>query len=700
MAVPVPHEHEVQRQVLGYRSLQKKGKLKPFKPLEFVHLQTPDLFPILKAFVSHHSDLDQEELLRQAEHIRRAYAFMVEKHEGQLRDSGQPYAVHPATAAKWVAERGYDVRKITAALLHDLVEDCGVTLNDVHRFEYKPRESAVRDMVDFASKPIPRSNAPVIENQNDPNGNPLVRLFKIKRDGGKGTDRLVVVYPSSDFYHSVEESKTDKRQKEEHRGFLMDLQAERMVPSGSVIDVRARSNHLGALAVKMADVLSNLQQYSFKLDRKRREFIESGIKMAEGHAAKAGIDFNVKARQRKNLELENYWDHVKRPIELQRMVLKHKRVLDMFAPFGRALYTSIPTETREAYETICTENGNGKPADLPHNLVPESDYRSPYALGVPRDQISAPYVSTLSRAWSWLPHTHLVRGRGRTRYSQTQIERLFTHESVLDLNHRPKDVPAAHRRLEKELWRYLAPQGEGLPGHVAFEDWNPDVSPAIETRESLMAPGDRDQFYPFRIHFEHLSHIPINERHRWLDLATNHALLHQSAEPIENLYREVANKLSNNVKGLRWLEAPWNGRNAYSLFLPHSIFRHNRETLHRVIAGTQGIQTVNFESEHHPRPTMTVFNVTLDPQVSQRGQLDDLFKRTQKRLKGPMGNRVKNRLAEMKKLLENARFRHPLYNQGSLDDALQAVIQHQQKIDEDLKEEQEKKKRRRKPEKQ
>jgi guanosine-3',5'-bis(diphosphate) 3'-pyrophosphohydrolase len=59
--------------------------------------------------------------------IEQAYAFAEECHHDQRRESGDPYFVHPVDAALTVAGLHLDSVAIAAALLHDVVEDCGVT---------------------------------------------------------------------------------------------------------------------------------------------------------------------------------------------------------------------------------------------------------------------------------------------------------------------------------------------------------------------------------------------------------------------------------------------------------------------------------------------------------------------------------------------------------------------------------------------
>jgi GTP pyrophosphokinase len=63
--------------------------------------------------------------------IRDAYEFAEEAHRGQLRKSGEPYIQHPVAVAEILAGMQMDVATIEAALLHDVVEDTNVSLEDL-----------------------------------------------------------------------------------------------------------------------------------------------------------------------------------------------------------------------------------------------------------------------------------------------------------------------------------------------------------------------------------------------------------------------------------------------------------------------------------------------------------------------------------------------------------------------------------------
>ncbi len=67
------------------------------------------------------------------ERIERAYQLAKRAHEGTLRRSGEPYIVHPVCAAIILVELGMDTDSIVAALLHDVVEDTEITLEEIRK---------------------------------------------------------------------------------------------------------------------------------------------------------------------------------------------------------------------------------------------------------------------------------------------------------------------------------------------------------------------------------------------------------------------------------------------------------------------------------------------------------------------------------------------------------------------------------------
>jgi guanosine-3',5'-bis(diphosphate) 3'-pyrophosphohydrolase len=78
--------------------------------------------------------------------IRRAGLAAITAHEGQLRRTGEPYVTHPIAVAGIVADLGLDEPTIAAALLHDAVEDTGITTKWLAK-EFGDQVAAVVDGV-------------------------------------------------------------------------------------------------------------------------------------------------------------------------------------------------------------------------------------------------------------------------------------------------------------------------------------------------------------------------------------------------------------------------------------------------------------------------------------------------------------------------------------------------------------------------
>src|SRR6202161_1768528 len=63
--------------------------------------------------------------------LKRAFAFAADKHQTQVRESGDPYLSHPLEVAHILAELRLDMTTLCAALLHDVVEDARISLSDI-----------------------------------------------------------------------------------------------------------------------------------------------------------------------------------------------------------------------------------------------------------------------------------------------------------------------------------------------------------------------------------------------------------------------------------------------------------------------------------------------------------------------------------------------------------------------------------------
>jgi len=93
-------------------------------------------------------DLDEYLDKKQISQVRKAYAFAEKAHEGQFRETGDPYITHPLAVAAILAGMHMDHQCLMAALLHDVMEDTGVAKHILG----KKFDSVIADLVDGVSK--------------------------------------------------------------------------------------------------------------------------------------------------------------------------------------------------------------------------------------------------------------------------------------------------------------------------------------------------------------------------------------------------------------------------------------------------------------------------------------------------------------------------------------------------------------------
>jgi GTP pyrophosphokinase len=80
--------------------------------------------------------------------LQSAYQFSEQAHQGQFRQSGDPYISHPVAVAHILAQWHLDSQALTAALLHDVMEDTSITKTEIsERFG-----KMVAELVDGVSK--------------------------------------------------------------------------------------------------------------------------------------------------------------------------------------------------------------------------------------------------------------------------------------------------------------------------------------------------------------------------------------------------------------------------------------------------------------------------------------------------------------------------------------------------------------------
>ena len=95
---------------------------------------------------------------QEAEKIQIAFDFAAEAHKSQFRKSGVPYITHCLAVACILADMGMDAASVRAGLLHDVVEDTEITVEDIAK-EFGPDIALMVDGVTKLSKLECRSKA-------------------------------------------------------------------------------------------------------------------------------------------------------------------------------------------------------------------------------------------------------------------------------------------------------------------------------------------------------------------------------------------------------------------------------------------------------------------------------------------------------------------------------------------------------------
>ena len=101
--------------------------------------------------------------------IKKAYLYAEDLHSGQVRQSGEPYIIHPLSVAYILAEMHADRDTICAGLLHDTMEDTNITKEDIaHDFN-----QSIANLVDGVTK-LAKMNFSSKQDQNMANTRKII----------------------------------------------------------------------------------------------------------------------------------------------------------------------------------------------------------------------------------------------------------------------------------------------------------------------------------------------------------------------------------------------------------------------------------------------------------------------------------------------------------------------------------------------
>ena len=287
------------------------------------------------------------------EKIEQAYNIAKKAHEGQFRRSGEPYIMHPVAVAKILFEIGMDNECLIGALLHDVVEDTKVSVDDVQNIF----GSEVALLVDGVTKlgKIPLTTREEVQAEN------IRKMFMAMNE-----DIRVIIIKLADRLHNMRTAKfwPDYKQREKSLETL-----EFYAPIAHRLGIRQFKEELEDIAISYLDPIGY-------------EEIEERLKAKITDGEKFLNDITVSIKDRiKNIESAQIYHRVKSVHGIYRkLYMKNKSfeeiydiyairiivntvidcynvlgiVHDMFTPIPRRFKDYISTPKPNMYQSLHT----------------------------------------------------------------------------------------------------------------------------------------------------------------------------------------------------------------------------------------------------------------------------------------------------------------------------------------------------------
>ena len=218
------------------------------------------------------------------EMVRKAYKFADEAHLGQLRKNGEPYITHPIAVAAQCTEWKLDAQALSAALMHDVMEDCGVTKSDlIEKFG-----SSVAELVDGLTKLDKLEFNTREENQAESFRKMLLAMAR---------DVRVILIKLADRTHNMRTMSDMPREK---WGRISSETLEIYAPIAHRLGLNQTYRELQDLAFKhsMPWRYTVLSKAVAKARNRRRDLIQKVQGELESTFSKAGINVQISGREK------------------------------------------------------------------------------------------------------------------------------------------------------------------------------------------------------------------------------------------------------------------------------------------------------------------------------------------------------------------------------------------------------------------
>ena len=216
------------------------------------------------------------------ERIKAAYTMARQAHEGQMRSSGDPYISHPIEVAIILVGLGMDSDTIIGGILHDVVEDTSITLEDIQ----KRFGGDVADLVDGVTK---LANIPYSSRAEQQAENVRKMLLAMAKDV------RVVIIKLADRLHNMRT--LDYRAPEKQRVKSLETM-EIYAPLAHRLGIRSVKEELEDLSLKHLDPVAyhEIEQQLALRKEDREAFLSNIIKRIEARLEEEHVTAQIDGR--------------------------------------------------------------------------------------------------------------------------------------------------------------------------------------------------------------------------------------------------------------------------------------------------------------------------------------------------------------------------------------------------------------------
>ncbi|MBE3584770.1 RelA/SpoT family protein [Desulfofundulus thermocisternus] len=214
--------------------------------------------------------------------LSRAYRFAEEAHRNQKRFSGEPFITHPVAVANILANLQMDLQTLVAGLLHDVVEDTGVTLEEI--------KAAFGDEVALLVDGVTKLNRLEYRSKEEHQAESLRKMFL-----AMAQDIRVILIKLADRLHNLRTLKyhNETKQKEIARETL-----EIYAPLAHRLGIYHLKWELEDLSFRYLEPEKyyELAERVSRTRRKREEYIQAAIQILRRKLAETGIFADIQGR--------------------------------------------------------------------------------------------------------------------------------------------------------------------------------------------------------------------------------------------------------------------------------------------------------------------------------------------------------------------------------------------------------------------